>query len=117
MSKKEFLTCLFTLMIASSWFSIYAEASATSIDQLKQKTWFGGAKDCLSDQSPEIEVYQYNLDTYILRQNKCIHYEAPFIYLLFGENRTLLIDTGATKDSKKFPLAEKVHETWEQQGR
>ena len=32
----------------------------------------------------------------ILRQNMAIDYEAPFLYLLFGGDRALLLDTGAT---------------------
>jgi hypothetical protein len=40
----------------------------------------------------------------ILRQNKAVHYEAPFLYLLFGSDRALLVDTGATPDPPLFPL-------------
>jgi hydroxyacylglutathione hydrolase len=40
----------------------------------------------------------------ILRQNKAVHYEAPFLYLLFGNDRALLVDTGATPDPRLFPL-------------
>src|SRR5262249_55000985 len=29
----------------------------------------------------------YNEHTYILRQNKAVHYEAPFMFLLFGRSR------------------------------
>jgi len=33
-----------------------------------------------------------------------IDYEAPFLYLLFGEDRAVLIDTGATTPAEYFPL-------------
>jgi glyoxylase-like metal-dependent hydrolase (beta-lactamase superfamily II) len=33
--------------------------------------------------------------SYVLRQNKCRHFEAPFLYLLVGDQRALLLDTGA----------------------
>jgi glyoxylase-like metal-dependent hydrolase (beta-lactamase superfamily II) len=44
-------------------------------------------------------VHAYDSHTYVLRQSKAASYEAPFIYLLFGNERAMLLDTGATKDS------------------
>ncbi|WP_285115853.1 MBL fold metallo-hydrolase [Leifsonia sp. fls2-241-R2A-40a] len=43
-------------------------------------------------------------DTVQIRQPKASHWEAPFLYLLFGRERALLIDTGATSDEAVFPL-------------
>jgi glyoxylase-like metal-dependent hydrolase (beta-lactamase superfamily II) len=40
-------------------------------------------------------VHAYNHDFYILRQSGRTHFEKPFLYLLFGSNRALLVDTGA----------------------
>jgi glyoxylase-like metal-dependent hydrolase (beta-lactamase superfamily II) len=51
----------------------------------------------------------------ILRQSKTVHYEAPFLYLLFGARRAVLIDTGATPEPERFPLRLAVDElvgTW-----
>ena len=98
-----FLLFFFTLTTSAQ------EVRAT-LDKLTGKSWFSGAKNCLVDQSPSFESFQYNKNTFILRQNKCDHYEAPFIYLLFGEKRALLIDSGATADKKKRSLAKKVEE-------
>ena len=53
---------------------------------------------------PPIQVHHYDPYTVILRQNKSVNYEAPFLYLLFGNERALLLDTGATADPAKFPL-------------
>ncbi|WP_440877199.1 MBL fold metallo-hydrolase [Thalassotalea sp. PLHSN55] len=94
--------------MSSISYSAHADPALSDIKKLKHKSWFSGAENCHLTQQPAIEVYQYNLDSYILRQNKCLHYEAPFIYLLFGKERALLIDTGATADPDKFPLAEQV---------
>ena len=55
--------------------------------------------------------------SYILRQNKCLHYEAPFIYLFIGDKQTLLIDTGATFDHNQFPLAATVTALLTKQGK
>ena len=35
-------------------------------------------------------------------------FEAPFLYLLFGNERALLLDTGATRDPARFPLRDTV---------
>lgn len=53
---------------------------------------------------PKIQVHFYDEHTVILRQSKRVDYEAPFIYLLFGNDRALLLDTGATADPELFPL-------------
>jgi len=39
-----------------------------------------------------------------MRESKSVNCEAPFLYLLFGNDRALLLDTGATADPAKFPL-------------
>jgi hydroxyacylglutathione hydrolase len=44
---------------------------------------------------PRIQVQRYEADTYVLRQSVRTHFEAPFLYLLFGTERALLLDTGA----------------------
>jgi glyoxylase-like metal-dependent hydrolase (beta-lactamase superfamily II) len=56
------------------------------------------------NRDPRIQVVQYNEDTYILRENVCVHWEAPFTYLLFGNKGALLIDTGATPEATYYPL-------------
>lgn len=43
------------------------------------------------------QIHEYNPDLYILREPGCSNYEKPFLYLIFGEKRVLLEDTGAGK--------------------
>jgi glyoxylase-like metal-dependent hydrolase (beta-lactamase superfamily II) len=57
---------------------------------------------------PPIQVHAIGPHTFVLRQNKAVHYEAPFLYLLCGNDRALLLDTGATTDPSSFPLRETV---------
>jgi len=57
---------------------------------------------------PPIQVHQYNAQTFILRESLCATYEAPFIYLLIGKTKALVIDTGAVADAKAMPLAQTV---------
>jgi len=70
--------------------------------------WNEGSKDCTKDPQPPIQVHRYNAETFILRENLCATYEAPFIYLLIGKTKALLIDTGAVADAKTMPLAQTV---------
>ncbi|MFI8362023.1 MBL fold metallo-hydrolase [Streptomyces sp. NPDC085612] len=70
--------------------------------------WHAGWPSPKHDPAPEIQVHAYSEHTVILRQNKSVHYEAPFLFLLFGEDRALLLDTGATADPSHFPLRETV---------
>ncbi|MEU8006490.1 MBL fold metallo-hydrolase [Catellatospora sp. NPDC049111] len=53
---------------------------------------------------PAIQIHWYGDRTAILRQSKTVNYEAPFMYLLIGDQRALLLDTGATADPELFPL-------------
>lgn len=55
--------------------------------------WINGGPNCGTE--PLIQVHQYNANTYILRQSLCTNFEGPFIYLLFGEDKVLMQDTGA----------------------
>ncbi|MER7846321.1 MBL fold metallo-hydrolase [Kitasatospora sp. NPDC096077] len=66
--------------------------------------WIHGSPSAKHDTDPEIQVHSYDEHTVILRQNKAVHYEAPFLFLLFGAERAVLIDTGATAEAEYFPL-------------
>lgn len=70
--------------------------------------WNHGTPGRRGDREPKIQVHYYDEHTVILRQSKSVSYEAPFLYLLFGNDRALLLDTGATADPERFPLREKV---------
>jgi glyoxylase-like metal-dependent hydrolase (beta-lactamase superfamily II) len=73
-------------------------------------TWIHGAPSRRAASDPPIQVHHYDEHTVILRQSKSVHYEAPFLYLLFGNDRVLLLDTGATADPVRFPLRDTVDE-------
>ncbi len=45
--------------------------------------------------NPQFQVHEYNPDLYIFRESGCSNYEKPFLYLLFGREKALLLDTGA----------------------
>ena len=70
--------------------------------------WNAGAEDCATNRQPPIQVHRYNDHTFILRENPCATFEAPFMYLLVGSSKALLIDTGDVADPKQMPLAQTV---------
>ena len=66
--------------------------------------WRTGGPRCM--EVPDWQVNEYNSDVYILRESGCTHYEKPFLYLIFGGERALLIDTGAGKVDARGPVME-----------
>ena len=49
-------------------------------------------------------------DTFVIRQSKCVDFEAPFLYLLLGTDMALLHDSGATADADLFPIRRTVED-------
>ncbi|WP_290862918.1 MBL fold metallo-hydrolase [Hamadaea sp.] len=68
-------------------------------------TWIHGAAG-----EPTLQVHRVDDRTFILRQGKSVTYEAPFLFLMTGDDRALLLDTGATDDPASFPLRATVDE-------
>ncbi len=74
-----------------------AVASAQTPPSLESGTlpasWITGGPNCL--EVPDWQVHQYNPTFFILRESGCTNYEKPFLYLIFGKEKALLVDTGA----------------------
>src|ERR1700719_3990358 len=96
---------LATLLI----FAACALASQSDRAGLKPGTlaepWLTGGPNCLA--VPDWQVHEYNEDFYILRESGCVHFEKPFLYLIFGEKKALLEDTGVASlaDKSVIPTA------------
>jgi glyoxylase-like metal-dependent hydrolase (beta-lactamase superfamily II) len=95
--------CL-VLLLGSFTLPVLGEVAAGSMDV----TWNAGAIDCEKNPQPPVQVHRYNARTFILRENLCATYEGPFLYLLVGAERGLLIDTGAVSGAREMPLAQTV---------
>lgn len=67
-------------------------------------SWIHGAPRGRPNDDPAVQVHRYDPHTFVLRQSKALNAEAPFLYLLFGNDRCVLFDTGAVKDSSDKPL-------------
>jgi hydroxyacylglutathione hydrolase len=70
--------------------------------------WKNGSPNCAKNPQRPLQIHAYNAQTFILRENLCSTFEAPFMYLLIGSTRALLIDTGDVADPNKMPLAKTV---------
>ena len=89
-------------------FSILSPAHSQIVPGTMDVHWNEGSKDCIKNPQPPLQVHRYNAQTFILRESLCATYEAPFIYLLTGKTKALLIDTGAVAEAKTMPLAQTV---------
>lgn len=71
--------------------------------------WIHGSPDCSANSDPALQVHAFDRDTYVLRMNKCWNFEAPFLYLLLGAEKALLLDTGADPGPRReLPLRRAV---------
>ena len=70
--------------------------------------WIHGSSSLRHRTDPPIQVHMYDTHTIIMRESKDISSEAPFMYLLFGNDCALLIDTGTSADTRHFPLRNTV---------
>ena len=73
------------------------------------KSWLLSGPKCV--ELPQFQVHEYNEDLYILRQSGCSNYEKPFLYLLFGKEKALLLDTGAGRTEVRG-FVKGVIDTW-----
>lgn len=71
--------------------------------------WDAG-NDCANE--GDFQVWEYNEDLYIIRQSKCVHFEAPFMYLIFGDGVALLMDTGSSPNVDLYGTVMRVMWNW-----
>jgi len=51
--------------------------------------------DATHGPEPEMQVQQADANTFVIRQSIKTNFEGPFLYLFFGNDKALLLDTGA----------------------
>ena len=71
--------------------------------------WLSQEPKCM--EIPEWQVHEYNPNFFILRQSPCTDYEKPFIFLIFGKDRAILIDTGS-RNGDLVPTLERTVKSW-----
>ncbi|WP_425516636.1 MBL fold metallo-hydrolase [Sphingobium phenoxybenzoativorans] len=60
---------------------------------------------------PETQIQSIDADTFVIRQSVKTNFEAPFLYLIFGKDRALLIDSGAG-GLKIRPAIDRLVDDW-----
>jgi glyoxylase-like metal-dependent hydrolase (beta-lactamase superfamily II) len=101
---KSLFSTLLGVTLLISGLSASSQPANGSLDM----HWSEGAKDCKTSPQPPLQVHAYNAQTFILRENLCATFEAPFMYLLVGSARALLIDTGDVANPDEMPLEKTV---------
>jgi glyoxylase-like metal-dependent hydrolase (beta-lactamase superfamily II) len=87
--QKRLLVSLMALAAVSAC-EIHGPATSQAASTLFSQPWNSGLK---ADE-PAFQVQQIDADTLAIRQSLRTTFEAPFLYLLFGDDKALLIDTG-----------------------
>jgi glyoxylase-like metal-dependent hydrolase (beta-lactamase superfamily II) len=94
------LSCVVAALI------VLAPAAAAAASSPFPEPWIDGTRD-----EPQMQVQRLDEDTYVIRQSVKTNIEAPFIFLFFGNQRTLQIDTGAG-GLRIRPTIDKVISDW-----
>ncbi|MEW6984155.1 MBL fold metallo-hydrolase [Colwelliaceae bacterium 6471] len=81
-----------------------AELNNSHISTISKSDWIHGSENCKTNKEPVFDVYKHDVHSFIIRQNKCLTFEAPFSYILVGEQKILVLDTGALSDNPEFSL-------------
>ena len=71
-------------------------------------SWIHGSLSRQQRTDPPLQVHTLAPGTVLMRQSKDFTFEAPFIPLLVGEERALLLDTGAIRDSRIRETADRL---------
>ena len=81
--------------------------AAVSLRRIARAGVITGGPQCI--EVPDWQIHQYNEDFYILRQSGCTHgSETLPLYLLFGEEKALLEDTGAGKSDAAHVVSQVI---------
>lgn len=86
--------------------------SGAPVTGILESQWVHGSADRRRPSDPPVQVAAYDQHSYVLRQSKDVTFEAPFLYLLFGNDRAVLFDTGATGDGSVREAVDKVIASW-----
>lgn len=84
-----------------------ATAAHAAAPQLFAERWIDGTNGA----EPATQVQALNGDTFVIRQSVKTNFEAPFVYLLFGQDKALLIDSGA-QDGQIRQAVDRVIGDW-----
>lgn len=84
-----------------------ANTQSARLPRLFAEKWIDGTAPA----EPATQVQALDADTFVIRQSVKTNFEAPFIYLLFGRDTALLIDTGA-ENGRIRPTVDRLISGW-----
>lgn len=84
-----------------------ANAAYAAAPKLFAERWIDGTNGA----EPATQVQALDGDTFVIRQSVKTNFEAPFVYLLFGQDKALLIDSGA-QDGQIRQAVDRVIGDW-----
>lgn len=84
-----------------------AAAETAPLPPLFAEKWIDGT----GANEPATQVQALDPDTFVIRQSVKTNFEAPFLYLVFGTDKVLLVDTGA-EDGQILPAVDKLIADW-----
>lgn len=96
--------CLSALLLASI---ALPGAGTAATPPVFAERWIDGTNGA----EPATQVQALDADTFVIRQSVKTNFEAPFVYLLFGRDKALLIDTGA-QDGRIRPAVDALIADW-----
>lgn len=82
-------------------------SASAPLPKLFKESWIDGALP----QEPEAQVQALDGDTFVIRQSIKTNFEAPFLYLIFGRDKALLVDTGA-EGGRIRPVVDRIVAAW-----
>src|ERR1700722_16178879 len=101
-----------SILALAAWSLGYAQAPQPNGGGVRNgilpRSWQGKGPQC--GNRPQFQIQEYNQDLCIFRESGCTSYEKPFLYLLFGKEKALLIDTGAGKTEVARIVEKEINE-------
>ena len=101
------LALVAALCILSLYFQVPQPDGAGAERGILPTHWIAGGPKCMEES--EWQIHEYNADLYILRESGCTHYEKPFLYVVSGNDKATLIDTGAGENDSGRIFDQVVH--------
>jgi hydroxyacylglutathione hydrolase len=99
--------CLAAMLANGALIAPDVLARSAPVPALFHEKWIDGT----GATEPETQVQSLDRDTYVIRQSVKTNFEAPFLYLIFGRDKALLVDTGA-KDGRIRPVVDRLIAEW-----
>jgi len=93
-------------LLLAGWGLMAGAAQAQAMPPVFKESWIAG-----TGAEPVAQVQALDADTFVIRQSVKTNFEAPFLYLLFGNKRVLLVDTGAENGVIR-PVVDRVIAQW-----